>query len=305
MDLQQLRYFVAVAEELSFSRAATRAYVSQPALSQQIRKLEAELGVTLLQRSRRRVELTAAGAALLEGARRGLAQLEEARRLAREAGGAEGRRLRVGFPRYANYTAVGEVLRQFRARYAGTQLEQHEVAILQETAEHAAAVRAGTLDCAFVLLPGDVDGLALATVARIPLCAALPQGHPLAAGAQTPLGALAGEALILYARHFHPWSYDYIVSCCRAAGFSPRFVQANEPQLYSGDTTYRMVASGMGIALVARPALPAFQPPGVVVRPLCDPTPVLALAAAWRPENRAPQLRDFIAVVAEHAAHVD
>jgi DNA-binding transcriptional LysR family regulator len=99
----------------------------------------------------------------------------------------------------------------------------------------------------------DDDALVLERVLRIELVAALPEGHPLTAGKEVPMRPLAGERLILFSRRFHPNSYDYIVGCCKEAGFSPNVVQRNEPQLYTGATTCRMVASGAGIGIVVPP----------------------------------------------------
>ena len=113
--------------------------------------------------------------------------------------------------------------------------------------------------------------------------------------------ALADERLILFSRRFHPNSYDYIVDCCKEAGFSPNVVQRNEPQLYSGPTTYRMVASGAGIGIVVPPLALGSRPPGVVFRPLREPTPTLDLVAAWRRNDSSPNLRAFLEVVREFA----
>lgn len=299
MELRHLRYFVAVAEELSFSRAAERLYLSQPALSQQIHKLEVELGVELFYRTGRRVELTEAGQALLEGARGTLVQIEQIVRTVREAGGAESSRLRVSFPEYANHTLAADILETFRKRYPDVELEEHEMFLLQQTPRQINGLRNGTLDVGFLLLPDDDDALALERVLGIELVAALPEDHPLAAEEVVPMRELAGERLILFSREFHPNSYDYIVDCCREAGFKPNVLQRNEPQLYSGATTYRMVASGAGIGVVARPMVSTFRPGGVAFRPLREPTPVLDLAAAWRRDNPSPNLRAFVEVVRE------
>ncbi len=301
MELRHLRYFVAVAEELSFSRAAGRVYLSQPALSQQIRKLEEELGVELFHRSKRRVELTEAGQVLLEGARQALVQIDRTVRAVREVSGAEGRRLRVGFPEYANHTLVADILQAFQERCPNVELEQHEMFLLQQTLWQVNELRNGALDVSFLLLPIDDDALALERVLGIELVAALPEGHPLAAKREVPMQALAGERLILFSRRFHPGCYDYIVDCCREAGFDPSMVQRNEPQLYSGATTYRMVASGAGISIVAVPLVSASRPVGVVFRPLREPTPVLDLAVAWRRDDPSPSLRAFLEVVRQFA----
>ena len=300
MELRHLRYFVAVAEESSFSRAAGRLYMTQPALSQQVHKLEVELGVELFRREGRRVELTEAGEVLLEDARRVLAQLEQTVRRVREVSGVEGRRLRVSFPEYANHTLVADVLQVFRKRHPDVELEEHEMFLLQQTPRQVGGLRDGTLDVGFLLLPvEDAGDLALERVLGIELVAALPESHLLAARREVPVRALAGERLILFSRKFHPNSYDYIVDCCREAGFEPNVVQRNEPQLYSGATTYRMVASGAGVGVVAMPMVAASRPVGVVFRPLREPTPVLQLAAAWRREDPSPSLGAFLEVVRE------
>lgn len=301
MELRRLRYFVAVAEELNFGRAAGRVYMTQPALSQQIHKLEEELGVVLFLRKGRRIELTEPGRVFLEGARRVLVQMDQTVRMVREAGGVEGSRLKVGFPEYANHTLVADILQAFEKRYPFVELEQHEWFLLQQTPQQAADLRDGTLDVGFVLLPVDEDGLAFHRVVSIELVAALPEEHHLAGMEKIPMRALADESIILFSRHFHPGCYDYVVECCRGAGFEPRLVRRNEPQLYSGATTYRMVASGVGVGIVARPLVSTFRPVGVVFRPLMEPAPALTLAAAWRREDPSPNLQAFVEVVREFA----
>jgi DNA-binding transcriptional LysR family regulator len=301
MELRQLRYFVAVAEELNFSRAAGRMYLSQPALSQQIRKLEHELGVKLFQRTRNRVELTEAGRALLEGARQALVLVEQTARAAREAGGVESSHLRVGFPEYANHTPVADILQTFQRRYPYVELEEHETLTLQETLQQVDALRDGTLDVGFLLAPFDSDALALERVLSIELVVAVPTDHPLSARTEVRMRELASEPIILFPRRFHPGCYDYIVDCCKRVGFDPNVVQKNEPQLYSGAKTYRMVASGFGVAIVARPLVSMTRPVGVVFKPLREPSPRLALVAAWRREDPSPNLQAFLEIVRELA----
>ncbi|MEJ7633058.1 MAG: LysR family transcriptional regulator, partial [Rubrobacteraceae bacterium] len=159
MELRHLRYFVAVAEELNFSRAAGRMYLSQPALSQQVRKLELELGVSLFSRTKNHVELTEAGRVLLEGARRVLVLVEQTAREAREVGGAEISHLRVGFPEYANHTPVADALQTFRRRYPYVELEEYETLTLQETLLQIDKLHRGTLDIGFMLKPEEDDHL--------------------------------------------------------------------------------------------------------------------------------------------------
>lgn len=299
MELRHLRYFVAVAEELNFGRAAGRMYLSQPALSQQIRKLEESLGVKLFNRTRRKVELTEAGEVLLEGARRALMQIENSVRAAREVGGVESHHLRVGFPEYANHTAVADMLQAFQRRHPYVELEEHEMFTLQETLQQVKKLREGDLDVGFLLAPVVDDALATRRVLSIELVAALPENHHLAANDELPMSALADERIILFSRRFHPYCYDYVIRCCEEAGFEPDVVQRNEPQLYSGATTYRMVASGVGIGIVARPVVSPSRLPGVVFRALRDPSPVLALAVTWRRNDPSPNLQAFLEVVSE------
>ncbi|MCA1715469.1 MAG: LysR family transcriptional regulator [Actinobacteria bacterium] len=301
MELRQLKYFVAVAEELNFGRAAGRVYLTQPALSQQIRKLEEDLGVTLFYRTRRQVELTDAGQALLEGARQALVQIEQTVRKVREVGGAGSSRLRVGFPEYANHTPVAGILQTFQRRYPHVELEQHEWFLLQHTLQLVSRLRNGALDVGFLLLPVDDDALAHEHVLSIEIVAAIPEDHPLAAEREVKMQALADERLILFSRRFHPMHYDHIVECCKEAGFSPDIVQKYEPQVYSGPTTYRMVASGAGIGIVVPPLVTTSRPPGIVFRPLRDPTPMLELVAAWRRNDPSSNLRAFLEMIREFA----
>jgi DNA-binding transcriptional LysR family regulator len=301
MDLRSLRYFVAVAEELNFSRAAGRMYLSQPALSQQIRKLERELGVSLFRRTRNQVELTEAGRVLLSGARRVLVLVEQTARGVREVGGAEAHHLRVGFPEYANYTPVADALQTFRRRYPYVELEEHETFTLQETLQQIDKLRGGTLDLGFMLRPEEDESIALEHILDIELVAALPEGHPLAGRDVIPMGELSDDRLILFSRGFHPRCYDYVVGCCREAGFEPKVVQRKEPQLYSGATTYRMVDSGIGVGIVAKPVVSGYKHYDVIFKPLRDPAPSLDLVAAWRREDFAPNLQAFMEVVRELA----
>ncbi len=305
MELRHLRYFVAVAEELNFSRAAGRMYLSQPALSQQIHKLEQELGVGLFDRTRNRVALTEAGETLLEGARRVLVQVEQTTRETRAVGGAERSHLGVGFPEYANHTLVADILQAFQRRYPYVELEEHELFTLQETLLQVDKLRDGSLHAGFLLAPVHDEELNSERVLDIDLVAAIPDWHPLAANDEVRIRELADERIILFSRRFHPYCYDYVVGCCREAGFEPDVVQRKEPQLYSGATTYRMVASGVGIAIVARPLVSPSRLPGVVFRRLREPAPVLELAVTWKKEDNSPNLLAFLEVVREFAASAE
>ena len=305
MELRHLRYFVAVAEELSFSRAAGRMYLSQPALSQQIQKLERELGISLFHRTKNHVVLTEAGQVLLEGARRVLIQVEQTTREAREVGGAEGRHLKVGFPEYANHTPVADALQTFRRRYPYVELEEHETFTLQETLQQIDRLHKGRLDIGFMLRPEEDELLEIEHVLDIELVAALPGDHVLAGRDEISLKELSDERLILFSRSFHPRSYDYVVGCCREAGFEPKVVQRKEPQLYSGPTTYRIVASGIGVGIVARPMVSGYRQYDVIFKPLRDPAPSLELVAAWRHDDPSSNLQSFLEIVRDLTPNAD
>ncbi len=287
---------------MNFSRAAGRMYLSQPALSQQVHKLERELGVGLFDRTRNGVELTEGGRVLLDGARRILAQVEQTTRTTREAGGADRSHLGVGFPEYANHTFVADVLQAFQRRYPYVDLEEHEMFTLQETLQQIEELKDGSLDAGFMLAPVDDEELEFERVLDIELVAAVPEEHSLAAKDEVSMKDLADERIILFSRRFHPYCYDYVVGCCREAGFEPDVVQRKEPQLYSGATTYRMVASGVGVGIVARPLVSPSRLPGVVFKPLRDPAPVLELAVTWRKDDNSTNLQTFLEVVREFAA---
>src|SRR5512132_1230001 len=164
MELRHLRYFLAVAEELHFGRAAARVRIAQPPLSQQIRQLEQELGITLFNRTKRRVELTPAGRAFLEHARQILAETERAKRVAQRAGRGEIGRLAIGFVASADLDLLPRVLRVWRARFPDVDVELH--ALL--TAAQAEALRHGRVDVGFVRLPMDETGLVVDAITREP-----------------------------------------------------------------------------------------------------------------------------------------
>lgn len=290
MELRRLRYFVAVAEELSFSRAAGRLYLSQPALSQQVRKLEGELGLTLLRRDKRRVELTPAGETLLPGIRDALVQIDQSARAAREVSGLEPNQLRVGFPEYLNHIPAASILENFKGRAPGVDLVEHEVPTLQHTRQQVAGILGGSLDAGFVLTPVGEAALEKEPVLTVGLVAALPEAHPLTACPEVPMRELREETLILFSSRLDPESYEYVMTCCAEAGFSPRVIQRTDAQLYSRATTYRQVAAGAGIAVVAAPPVAPPENSGVVFRPLVEPSPELELVVAWRRDNPSPNL---------------
>jgi len=285
VELRHLRYFVAVAEELHFGRAAARLRLSQPSLSRQIQDLERELGLPLFLRGRRWVALTSAGEAFLEGARRTLARAEEAADDARRAHRGEVGRLSLGFVQSATFGALPRLLGAFRKECPGVALEVRAMT----TVEQVAALRDRRMGAGLLRPPIDDRGLALRTISRDPLMVALPEGHPLAARERVPLGALADEPLILYPRSDGPGVRDAIVGLCLRAGFSPRIVQeAGEVQ-----TIAALVGAGLGAALVIAP-VPASHDPSVAYRPLEGEPSAWEMALAWRRDDPSAVLRRFL-----------
>jgi len=288
VELRHLRYFVAVAEELSFTRAAERLHIAQPPLSTQIRRLEDELGVALFDRSRRAIRLTDAGEVLLGEARRLLAQVEQALKATRNAGVGETGRLTIGFVPSASTTALPEHLRAFRTRYPGVELFLRELPPDQLIAQ----LHAGALDLCFLYLPFDDERLERVVVAREPLVAALPADHPLAGGrGALPVAALRAEPFVLPARHHMPGLNARVLDACRRAGFEPQPVQED---VWLMQTSLGLVAAGLGVALVPA-SVRRLNRTGVAFRPLRDAGEEVELGAFWRAEDRAPALRNFVA----------
>ena len=301
MELRHLRYFVAVAEELNFRRAAARLRLAQPPLSTQVRQLEEEIGTRLLERNSHKVSLTAAGQVFLESCRRILRDTDDAACAARRAARGEVGRLAIGFVASLSQGVLPAVLRAYRQRYPQVELSLAEMDSTQQLEE----LGAGRLDLGFIGLglPRETPDLELAVVAEERLVAALPQDHPLArggrAGRSLPLSALAHERFYLAARQNAPVFNPWLVVLCQQAGFQPNVVQeADRPA-----TLLAYVAAGFGVTI-----LPAqysrMVDSGVVFLPLARPVPSYRYCAAWRRQTGAlhlPVLEHFIETAREVA----
>ncbi len=264
MELRQLRYFVAVAEELHFTRAARRLGLSQPPLSQQIRQMEEELATPLFDRSRKRVALTEAGRMLLGEARATLAQAERAELVARRAGRGEIGELRVGlFASAPLLPAFARTVIAFRRSLPDARLTLQEAPTLaQLDALQRRALDAGFLRCPSAdHLPPGLDTVELA---REPLVVVMRRDHRLARrGAPLPLTALAEEPMIFFARSVGTTLHDQLASLCRRAGFAPRIVQ----EARENSTLMGLVAAGLGLAVLPH-SLSQIRVGGVVARAL-------------------------------------
>jgi DNA-binding transcriptional LysR family regulator len=291
MELRHLRYFVAVAEHLSFGRAAERLHISQPPLSRQIRGLEVELGAALLSRTRRSVRLTAAGAALLPEARRLLRDADALQAGARQLASGQVGTLALGFISVAAYNVLPELAPEFRRRHPGIRL-----ALQEATSDvQLAALAQGELDVGLVLPPVDAPGLDYAPLLHDTLVAALPAGR---GGGKGPLAlaSLRDEPFILFPRPVGTSLHDQIVGACQRAGFAPRV----EQEAIQMQTIVSLVAAGMGVALVPA-SLMNLRRTGVAYRPLTDRSSRIELGIAWRRADDAPAVQAFVGLARARA----
>ncbi|HPS02794.1 MAG TPA: LysR family transcriptional regulator [Candidatus Sumerlaeota bacterium] len=289
MELRHLHYFVTVAEELHFGRAAERLGIAQPPLSQQIKALEDEIGVLLFARTKRHVALTAAGKAFLNEARKTLAQAQFARHAAQRAARGESGQLVVGFVSSAAYDKIPAVFHRMRACYPDVSLVLRDLT----SEEQVEALKTYQLDVGLIR-PSIATAASLASLViwREPLVVVLPQSHRLARRKRLSLKTLADEAFIQISRHLAPGFYDQFIQICTRAGFSPKVVQ----EARTTQTIGSLVAGGLGVAIVPA-SLQSFQRAGVVYRPLEAPVPTTDIAVVWRPDDPSPALRSFLEVI--------
>jgi len=286
MELRTLRYFVTLAEELHFGRAAQRLAITQPPLSLAIRALEQELGVQLFARTRRQVELTHAGATFREEAAAILARADEARRLALAADRGQVGRLVIGFMSASTYTLMPPVLRDFAAGHPRVRLDLRELTLPQQFA----ALRRGDIDVGFVRPPVADAELDSEVLLEEPLLVALPGGHPLAAQARIALAQLASEPFVMFQRAPGLVLHDLVLGWCLQQGMAPRVVQeASQTHAIVG-----LVSAGIGVALVPASARD-MRPRDVEFRPLRTRSPKVGTALAWRRGDASPVLRSFLA----------
>ena len=285
MELRTLNYFVAVAEELHFGRAARRLNLSQPPLSLQIRHLEEELEVKLFNRTKRHVELTPAGRVLLEEARSLLAGAEHAAAAARQADRGQTGRLTLGFIYASAFTLLPQIVQRFRTISPGVELNLLEMT----TQEQIEALRCRRIDVAVLRVPLDTPWLVSRVVFSEPFVAALPTERGLTAAETVELAALRDESFVIFSRNLPVDFYGLTVDCCREAGFEPRIVQ--EAALIH--TIVGLVSAGIGVALVPASAN-YIQIPGVTFRPLAQRAPRAEIAVATRSDDHAPILRAFL-----------
>ncbi len=288
IQLHHLQYFVALAETLHFGRAPARLHLTQPALSQQIRKLEALLGVQLVLRTHQTVELTLAGHLFLKEARQALEQVEIAVQVAQRAAQGELGRISVGFLGSVLYSFLPEVLRVFHERFPTVELKLREL----NSNEQIEALARQQIDLGVLNGPLHAPQLSCERVLHPPLWLALPRTHPLANHGSIALDEVRREPFVLVSRQYEPALYDRWIGICQQAGFVPQVVQeASQIQTILG-----LVAAGFGIF----PA-PAYVQnvvhTGVAYVPITPPAPWIELYAAWRRHDASPVLHNFLQVI--------
>ena len=293
MELRQLRYFRAVADELHFGRAGEKLAVAQPALSRQVQALEKELRVDLFDRTHRQVQLTEAGKVFLAATTRLLAQADQMVEDARRAARGETGRLIVAFVGSAMYGPLPTALRAFRDRFPGVDLVLDET---ETTVQHRALLE-GRIDVGLLRAPFNDPELVIETLLREPIIVALPQRHALARRAELKLRELSNEAFVFFPRGPQPSYADGVWSACVAAGFRPRVVQ----EAIEMQTAIGLVAAGFGICLVPS-AVRHLRRSGVIYRPLALPAPSTVLVATYRRDNLSPVLREFLQTVRSESA---
>ncbi|WP_206953596.1 LysR family transcriptional regulator [Trinickia acidisoli] len=304
-DLRQLRYFVAVAEERHFGRAARKLSMTQPPLSQAIRALEETLGVELFARTKRTVELTAVGADLLPEVRKLLVGADALRPLAQSLARGEAGALSLSFVSTADYGLLPQLLREFAAHHPRVRLNLAEATSDVQIEE----LVAGRIDAGLIippLPPRHAATLTYLPVMREPLVAALPASGVRHRGRGEPpdwldepvsLSEVGQLPLVIFPRRLAPGFYDIITGCYGAAGLAPRIGQ----EAIQMQTIVSLVSAGMGVALVPQ-SLRNLRRTGVVYRPLAERTPLVETGLVWRTADVGPVLAGFIDIVRAHAS---
>jgi DNA-binding transcriptional LysR family regulator len=286
-ELRHLRYFVAVAEELNFSRAARRLQMAQPPLSVAIRQLEQELGAELFVRSSREVTLTEAGRTLLDGARGTLAEAERAMSAARRAAAGELGSLRIGFSWSARFETLPALGRAFRTR-------RPDVTLLTEemwNVRMAHALRDGSIDVAVALCPEIAGELSYEPIRREAVMALLGAQHALASERTVRLGALADEAFVLFDRQLAPRLHDVFIGLFRSAGFEPKI---RSESFHTGWTLGALAE--MPVVAIVPESVARDLPEGVVAVELSEPIDQLETDLVWRADNSSATVAAFLEI---------
>lgn len=289
MELRHLRYFLAVAEELSFTRAAARLNIAQPPLSQQIRHLEDELGVELIERGARPLRLTAAGVLLLKRARVIIADVHGCVEEARRVGQGQTGRLIIAFVGSAMYSFLPDVITRFGRTFPHVELILHEML----AADIAEALHQRRIDVGFSRPPLEPsDEFAQKLLLQEPFVLAVPEKHPFAMRESVDLRELDKEPLILYPRYPLPSTTEFVLRACAAAGFPGCVIQ----EVRHIQTAIGLVSAGIGLTWVPR-SVGQQSRRGVSFVPFQPPAPIAALFVAWRKNSLSLLLENFLCAV--------
>jgi DNA-binding transcriptional LysR family regulator len=283
-ELRHLRYFVVVAEELNFSRAATRLHMAQPPLSVAIRQLEQELGTDLFARTSREVRLTAAGSAFLDGARRTLAEAERAVDVAKRAAAGELGQLRLGFSWSARFETLPALGRAFRARHPDVELLSQEM----WNAQMIPALRAGSIDAAVSLCPEIESGFESEPVRSETVVVVFAANEAPAASGTVALASLADRTFLLFPRELAPRLHDVLVGICRRAGFEPKVRSESFHTSWDLD-----LFSESSVVALAPSSVAAGLGDGVAAVSLSEPGDELETRLVWRADDPSPALEAF------------
>lgn len=286
MDLRALTYFVTVAEELSFSRAAARLHITQPPLSRKIAALETEIGVRLFERSPQAVTLTPAGHGLLREARRILSLSATAPETARRAARGETGSLRIGFVGSTIYTRLPALVGKFRHAYPEVLVTLSQATVVRQVD----LLLAGEIDLGFISQPITEPLLETATLFKEPFVVALPAQHRFAALKEVRLAQLKEEPFVAFSRQEAPGIHGHLIRMCAAAGFAPRI----ETEAYPMSTVVGLVGCGSGLAIVPG-SMQRLNIHNVEYRKLTGTKAVSEFLLAWRPDLETPALRNFLA----------
>ncbi len=292
MELRHLRYFITVATQLHFGRAAEQLHIAQPPLSKQIQDLEKELGFELFTRTKRSVALTPAGQVFLVEVNQIFQQLDRAIDIGGKTSRGELGQISIGFVGSATYNILPVMLQQFRDRYPDVQIELHELT----TDRQLIWLREGKIDIGSIRPPIVDRNLVSQIIFQESFVVALPTNHHLATVAEIDLASLATEPFILFPRELAPGLYDPIISICQAVGFSPRVVQ----ECIQMQTIVSLVSANMGVSILPESIQEASRQ-GVVYKPIRVGTvsveKLAAIALVWRINDRSPTVNRFLEVV--------
>jgi len=296
MELRHLRDFVAVAENLSFTKAAGKLHLAQPSLTRQIQNLEEEIGVRLLNRSKSRVALTEEGRAFLVDARRVLALATESVQAVQRLSRGETSQLNIAYSSNFSFELLPETLGGFRQAFPHVALNLFDLT----PAEQFRALEVRKIDLGFVGLrpPASTRGLQWESIARHRTVVVLPVKHPLARKRRVNLGALKTMFFVGMSEKTHPGFRDWLCETCQPAGFTPRILQ--DAELEPALMTF--VAEGLGVTL-AREHIKTLPHPGVAIRPLAPPVKT-DYYIAWNRDNNSRALQQYIEIVKSLAAPV-